>query len=167
MILGEDRAHRGAHFEGIAWTNHDEIGDRTQEGDILAGMMRGPKPRIGQPRSDRDDRHGHVMVAGVGPDLFEAARRDEGRDRIGEGAKARHGEPGGDAHHILLGDAAIEETRSIGGPELVEQAIADIARQHDDTRIGAELGELVGERVSHASPSSAKAFWTSAAVGAR
>ncbi len=131
-------------------------------------MVRRAETGIGKTGADRDDGHRGLVIADVGADLLQAARRHEGRDGVGDGTQAVHRHAGGDPHHVGFGDAAIEEARRMLVLELVEQAVADVARQHDDARVFvAELGQFVGECVSHDRPSSLCAFTTSSAVGAR
>ena len=73
--------------------------------------MRAPEVGVGQPAADADDHHRHVVVADVDADLLEAARRGERRDRVDERPQAAHRHAGGDAHHVRLGHAAVEEAR--------------------------------------------------------
>ncbi len=166
-VLLQHGPHGSPHLERVARTDHHQVGDGTQERDVLAGMVRRAETRVGQTRTDRHDRDRRLVVAGVGADLLQAAGRDERRDGVGERAESRHRQAGGDAHHVLLGDTAVEKALRGGRSELVEQAIADIAREHDDPGIAAELGQLVSERIPHDRPSSANAWATSAAEGAR
>jgi hypothetical protein len=50
------------------------------------------------------------VVADVVPDLLVGAQGDEGDYRIDERLAPLHGQPGGDARHVRLGHADIEET---------------------------------------------------------
>src|SRR6202008_4617454 len=94
--------------------------------------------------------------------------RHEWGDGVGHGAQAVHGHAGGNAHHVGFSDAAVEEAAGMLVLELVEQAFADVARQHDDARVlVTELGQFVGECVSHDRPSSLCALTTSSSVVAR
>ena len=66
---------------------------------------------IGEARADSDDGDGRLVIADVGADLLEAARRDEGRDGVGDRAQAVHGHAGGNPHHVGFRHAAVEEAR--------------------------------------------------------
>ena len=141
LVLFHDGAQRAAHLEGVARADHHHVGERAQERNVLAGMVGRTEPRIGQAGADRDDGDRHVVIADIGADLFEAARRHERGDRVGDRPQPRHRHAGRDAHHVLLGDAAIEEAARMLVLELVEQPVADVARQHDDAFVLiAELG---------------------------
>ena len=131
-------------------------------------MMRRAKAGIGEAGTDRNDRHRGLVIANISSDLFEAAGRHERRDGVGDRAQAVHRHARGHTHHVGFRHAAIEEARRVLGLEFIEQAIADIPRQHDDAGVlVAEFGQFVCEGVSHARPSSLWALTTSSAVGAR
>ena len=127
-VLLHRRPQRGANLKGVARANHHHVRDRAQERNILAGMVCRAEARIGKAGADRDDGHGRFVIADIGADLFQTTRGHERGDGIGHRPQAVHRHAGGNAHHVGLRHAAIEEARGMLVLELVEQAVADVAR---------------------------------------
>ena len=90
------------------------------------------------------------MVAHIEFDLLEAARRDEGSDRVADGAQTAGGKAGSEGDPIGLGNAAIVEAGWHGRFELVKKAIPDVAAQDNNALVGkSELEDFIGEGVAH------------------
>src|SRR5690606_16676211 len=93
----------------------------------------------------------HVRVAVGDRDLdrLEAAR-DEAGERAAERVLSGRGEAGGDADHVLLGDAHLEEARRVlAREELALRALREVRVENHDVRMfGAEGGEGLSERLA-------------------
>ena len=88
-------------------------------------------------------------LARVVVDLLVRAGGEEARERVDDGQKAVAREPTGYGHHVLLGDAALEEALRI---RLLEAAHATVGREvgveHDERRIpGGQLDERLAVSV--------------------
>ena len=65
---------------------------------------------VGHPRAHATENDREVRVDDIGLDLLERAPGEEGRGRTYEGPQARVGQACRDAHHVLLGDADVDES---------------------------------------------------------
>ena len=122
-------------------------------------MVRRPQVAVGDATADADELDVGAGHRDVDADLVVRARRDERRDRVGEGHLAGVGQPGGDADQCLLGDADVEVAPGRDALELVEQADAEVPGQRPHALVvGGELGQRVEEGVPHEPhpPSSAR-----------
>src|SRR6186997_2689086 len=116
-----------------------------------------------------DDYYRRFVIARIDPDLFETTRGGERRDGVNDGTQAAQSHAGGNAHHVRLSDATVEETPRCAVFEFIEKLVANVARQQNDLRIdGAQFRDLICECISHAAtPSSFFDASTSSAVGMR
>ena len=131
--------------------------------------MRHAQRPIGKPTADGHDHHIAAVVADVVADLFQTAQRGKIGDRIGEHDLPGQGHSGGDAGHVLLGDAGVEKLPWKPLGELLDHAEAKVADDQRDSRVGGgQFGERANECRSHAQASnSAIAFWYSSPCGLR
>ena len=90
--------------------------------------------------SHADDPHGQAVEHGTVPDELVRAQRSEGDDRVDVGDEARLGQPGGQAHHVLLGHARVEEAGGVTLGEGLEHGVTEVAGEEDDPRIA--IGQL-------------------------
>ena len=143
---------------GLEQPDDGHVRQGTQERDVLARMMRRPERGVRQAGTHADNRHGHIVIADIDAYLLQATRSRERRDRVDNRPKAVHRQPCRDADHVRFGNAAVEETLGAMRAELVEQAIADIARQQHDALVGQrQISDLGCECVSHATCNSTAA----------
>ena len=108
------------------------------------------------------------MIADVDADLLQSASRRKRRNRIDKRPQTRERQAGGHAGHVGLGNPAVVE--AIGGIllVLVEETIPDVSGEEHHARVaGGKLGNSGGKGISHGSPNSFRANFTSSAVGIR
>jgi hypothetical protein len=115
---------------------HFDAGKRRHDRDVLERVVRIALAAIGEAAADRDDLDVGAMVADVVPELLEAPQRREIADRVGEDHLATEGEPGGDAGHVLLGNADIEIAAGKLLREALEHREAEVAADQPEARIG-------------------------------
>jgi hypothetical protein len=104
--------------------HHDEIGKRAQISEVEAA---GVRLSVGadQPGAVHREAHRQVLDRDVVDDLVVGALQ-EGRIDRAERPIALRGEPGGEGHPMLLGDADVERALREFGRDLVEAG----ARRH-------------------------------------
>src|SRR6185436_17605835 len=101
--------------------------------------------------------------------LLEAADDRKVRDRVRQRDAPAHGHAGGEAGHVLLGDAGVDELFGKLFGEFDDDAESEVADDEGDALILArELGQLADERAPHSSsPNSSIAFLNSSPCGVR
>ena len=130
--------------------------------------MRASERSIGKPGAGADNDNRLMMVTDIDPDLFDTAVSNEVRDRITNGTHPGHGQTSRHANHVRFRHAAVIESAGAFRLEVLEQAIADVSREQDDSFVlDSELCDLVGESVPHNKPSSRFAAITSSFLGTR
>ena len=102
---------------------------------VLHRVVRVAERAIRDPAADRDDRDRQAVMIDVVADLLGAAKGREVRDRISEDviALARHAR--GEAGHVLLGDAGVDEAVGEALGEALDHVEAEIADHQRDLRI--------------------------------
>ena len=108
IVVGGDDGGAGLHI--VSRAKHDHAGDRAHEGDVLTALVGGAVLTDGEPRVGGGDLDVQVRVADGVADLLKAAARNEHRKAGHEGDIAHRGHTGGDADHVLLGNAAVKVT---------------------------------------------------------
>ena len=107
MLLGEGRAQQSAQLLLVARRRQDEVGQLAQRREREHALVaRAVLAHEAGPVDADDDRH--VVLADVVDDLVEGALQ-EGRVERHEGPLAGDGQPGGQGHGVLLGDADVED----------------------------------------------------------
>src|SRR2546421_12539962 len=118
-------------------------------------MRRASERSVGEPGAGADDDNRLMVVTNIDPDLFDAAVSNKVRDRITYGPHPGHGQPSRYANHVRLRHAAIIEPAGAFRLEVLEEAIADVSREQDNSFVrDSELRDLTGESVPHNKPSS-------------
>jgi hypothetical protein len=108
-VLRQGGAKSRAHFPRIARAADDHARQGTEKCDVLAGVMSGPQASVGKSSAYCHDNYRRLVVAYIDAYLFEAARGDEGRNRVGNRAETREREPCRNSDHVLLGHATVEK----------------------------------------------------------
>ena len=85
-----------------------------------------------EPSADADDPHREMVKHGAVTHELVRSERREGRDRVREGDEPCLGEAGGDAEHVLLGNADVEEPVREPLRERLDHREAEVAREQDD-----------------------------------
>ena len=103
---------------------------------------------------------GVVSIGAREENLVERTTRDERREGVDERDVALGGHASGNAHHVGLGDAALDEVVRVGGLDL--QGVGGAAKvglEHDDLVIlGNEALEGLHDHVAQVSAGSAAIF---------
>ena len=116
--------------------------------------MRQPVHPVLEPSADAHDPHGEMVQHGaVAHELVRAERRER-RDRVRERDEPGLGETGGDADHVLLGHADVEEPVREPLRERLDHREAEVTREQDDPLVLLrELDERPDEGRPHAATS--------------
>ena len=148
------------HLHGVSDVEDAGVRNRAHDGDVLEG---GVGATVG---SDGETGVGAVHVDGVvsigarEENLVERTTRDERREGVDERDVALGGHAGGNAHHVGLGDAALDEVVRVGGLDL--QGVGGAAKvglEHDDLVVlGNEALEGLHDHVAQVSAGSAAIF---------
>ena len=145
------RPNRARGLGVVGGRDHGEARQRAQHGDVLERPVRDAVRAVVQPAADADDAHRQVVQHGAVADELVRAQGRERRDRVDERHVAGLGQARRHAHHVLLGDADVEEAIGVALGERLDGHEAEVAGQQQDARIGVgELGERRDEGVSHA-----------------
>ena len=124
---------------------------------------------VAESHADGDERHGQVHRRDDALDLFVASRRDERRHRVTKDLLARQSEARGQIHHVLLGDAGMDELIGKVAAQIVERHRAKIGADEQDVLVLTRgRADRLDDDVAHqsrfhggvhqASPSSARAL---------
>ena len=108
-LVDERVAHRGRGLHGIGRNNHGEVGEHTHPGEIFNGVMRGPKLAVSHTRRHGAELYVRPGVRKIDLDLLHGARGKEARRAANVRDHTAIGQPRAHAHHVLLGDADIDE----------------------------------------------------------
>ena len=94
---------------GVGGAHNREIGDRSHDPEIFEAVVTGAVEPHRHSGVVSDHSHRHSCVGAVGADLLATQQRSEcgERGRIGDEAAGCHS--GRNGHHVLLGDADVEE----------------------------------------------------------
>ena len=142
-------AQGGARLRGIGRHCDGDVAHRAHPGEVFDRVMRGPQLAVRHAGALPAQHHVMAAVGDVGLDLLERAGGEEGRGGGDERDHPAIREPGGDAHHVLLGDADIDQPVGKFLAERDEVAGADgVVADGDDAAVGArECDQLVAERL--------------------
>ena len=104
----------GRQLGGVRRVNDGGAGDGAVEGHILKGHVGAAVHGGGDAGVGAD--HGDAVVGiGAGQEhLIVAAAGGEGAEGVADGLEARRGQAAGDAHHVGLGDAAVDGAVRMG-----------------------------------------------------
>ena len=106
VVVGGDDGGAGLDIVGRA--DDDHSGDGAHQGDILAALVGGAVLTDRQAGVGGGNLHVQVRVADGVANLLKAAARHEHGEAGNKGHIAHRGHTGGDAHHVLLGNAAVK-----------------------------------------------------------
>ena len=106
VVVGGDDGGAGLDIVGRAEDDHS--GDGAHQGDILAALVGGAVLTDRQAGVGGGNLHVQVRVADGVANLLKAAARHEHGEAGNKGHIAHRGHTGGDAHHVLLGNAAVK-----------------------------------------------------------
>jgi len=134
-VVGGGELHAGVGGRPVARVEDDGVGHGPEEREILEGHLRGAVLADADAGMRAAELHVAARDAGH-PDLVGRAR-EEARERRREGDEALGGQAGGDAHHVLLGDEALDVPLRIGFQEaLGVRRVLHVAVEHHDAGIG-------------------------------
>lgn len=105
-----DRLCRLHRLDRIAGSHNDYVRKRAHYRDILRCVMAHSKRAVCKSAADTDDLDVGVMVSGVVAYLFQAAKRGEVTDRIGEDRLPGKRHARCYTRHVLFGNAAVGES---------------------------------------------------------
>jgi hypothetical protein len=110
---------------------------QTEQGAVILQRVVGaPHHPEGVAAAIADQAHGQAVRADVVADLFEGPRVDERGDAVDPWGETRIGEARGDADHVLLGDAGVDEARPHRLAQRLKGLEAEIPSQEDEVRVG-------------------------------
>jgi hypothetical protein len=125
------------------------------DADVLEPVVRQALCTVLEAAADADDADRQPMPHGAVPDELVRSQRGERDDRVDERDEARLRQPSRDAHHVLLGDADVEEAIGVLLHERLERHVAEVAGQERDAAVPVgELDQRADEGSSHQPASS-------------
>ena len=129
--------------------------------------MRDAQVAVREAAAHGHDLHVGAVVADVVADLLETAQGREVADGVGEHDLAGKGHAGGQADHVLLRDAGVDELVGVLALELLDDGVAEVADHEAHASVLArELIERLDERGPHEASTSASAVTSSSGDGA-
>ena len=153
-------------LDGVRGTADHHIGEGSQHGHILGGLVGDTLRAIGIACPYRDDAHIAVVIDDIVADLFDTAQGGEITDGIAIDYPAVHGQTTRNARHVLFADAYIQETLGESFCKGFHHMEAQIAYEQEDALILARfLYQLIDKCRSHAS--SSKACFSCSSLGLR
>ncbi len=139
----EHRLGRERHFDRIGGRDHGHAGDGAERGQILQRLRRAAVGSDIEARMAGDDLHVALGVGNGEPRLFDRAQAEHGEGRD-DGKQADGGDAARRRHHVLLGDAELEEAVGMRLAEMMHAGTAgDVGVQHDER---ADIRRETGER---------------------
>src|SRR5712692_951509 len=164
----DDRPGRQPRLDGIARRDHRHVRQRPHDRHILRCVVRDAQVAVREAAPDRDHLHVGAVIADVIADLLQAAQRAEVADRVREDDLAAQRHADGEADHVLLGHAGVDELVRVLVGELLDHRVAEVA--DDQAHAWVLVGELVegfDERGPQEAATSASAFASSSSAGGR
>ena len=134
-----ERVEERRHFGLGARLGHHQARHRGQGRDVAHRLV-----RVSRTAGQQTGERGHVndlrALAALVVDLFVRPRREEAGERVDQRQRAAAGHAGGHRHHVLLGDAALDEPIGKAVRKREETAVLDqIGVEHE--RVGPALAQ--------------------------
>ena len=109
LIVLQERLKQLAGLMAVAGEVHPHAGDGAHGGDVLGGVVGHAQRAVAHAAGDAHKLHIGAGIGAVHLALLIAARGQERRGGRREGLLAAGGQPGGDAHQVLLGNAHLHK----------------------------------------------------------
>ena len=141
-VVGVGGAHGGAGLHVVGGVDDHHVGDGAHQGDVLAHLMGGAVLPHRQARVAGNDLDVELRVGDGVADLVVGAAGGEHGKAGGEGGVAHAGQTRSHAHHVLLGNAAVEEPVGVLLPEQGSLGGGGQVRVQHHNVVMAFLGQL-------------------------
>ena len=133
--MGDGLLDQHAGLDRVGRTAHHHVGQGAQHADLLGGLMGHALTAVGIACSDRDDAYIALIIGDVVTDLFDATERGEITDGIAIDNPTVHRQTGGNAGHVLFGDANIDKTVGKRVGKGFDDMVAQVTDQQEDVRM--------------------------------
>ena len=107
------------HFVTVAGANHSHAGDLPHQGQVFGALMGGAVLADGDAAVGADDLDVQMGIGDGVADLLVRAAGSEDGEGVGKGLQTGGSHARGNADHVILRDAAVEEALGISGPEVL------------------------------------------------
>ena len=145
--LGRVReADRRRGVDGVGGHDHGEVRDGARPGDVLDGVVGRPQLPVRDAPADAHQLDVGSRVGGIDLDLLERAAGQERRGGAHERDAAPVGEPGADAHQVLLRDTHVDDPRR-GTPCRTMLTLVDPRESLTTTTTRGSAADQVEERL--------------------
>jgi len=137
----ERRRKDRAQLVRVRRADDRQVGDRPRDRDVLERVVAGSVEPEAHARVMGQQPDRHARVGAVRPELLAGEQREIRRERPGERDEAGRRHAGRDRHHVLLGDADVEEPIRMARGEIDGAVgVGEVGGEHDDPRI--RVGEV-------------------------
>src|SRR5947209_4421383 len=113
-------------FPKIARRDHEHPRKRAEGRQVLRGVVRRAEGSVAHATTYTDDLDIRTVVADIVAYLLETAERWKIADGIREYSVALKSQTGGEARHVLLSNADVEELARVASDEIVQDTKAEI-----------------------------------------
>jgi hypothetical protein len=145
------QVHAGRHLEAVGRRQHRQLRHGACAGDVFGGLVAGAQGAVDKTGTIAQKDHRQMIVRHVQLDLFQHAHRHKGRQAVDKGPEARARQACGHAHHVLLGNAGVDELIRAVLADAVEELVAVVAGDQQHARVLLrQAHQGVGEGFSHA-----------------
>ena len=160
LRMFDEISHAGAHLHRVARRRDQHVRKAAHQRVVLHRVVRVAQSAIGQPAADGNHGHRQAVVVHVVADLLGAAEGGEVGDRIGEDVIALAGHARGQARHVLLGHAGVDEAvRELVGKGF-HHGVAEVTDDQRDVRVLArQRHQFFDESLTHESAPVLRAPW--------
>ena len=128
----QNRARGQRHFDRIGRRNHRHAGNGAEGGQVFQRLRRAAIGSDIQAGMAGDDLGVAPRIGERKPRLFDGAQAEHGEGRD-DGQQADRGQAAGRRHHVLLGDAELQEAFGMALAEMMHAGAArDIGVEHHE-----------------------------------
>ena len=130
----QDRARRQRHLDRIGGRDHGHAGNGAERGEIFERLRRAAVGTDVETGMAGDDLGVAPRIGERQARLFDGAQAEDGEGRD-DRDKTDRGQAAGRRHHVLFGDAELQQALGMALAEMMHAGAAgDVGVEHDDVR---------------------------------